>query len=119
MRTFRPIRAGLAVIALAASILGVPASGHASGPPNPIVEGPIGVAGVRGRPWNTSLYDITPFGYAEEEYFFSGVAHTKAAESAVAAPYKSRMIVKRPAHPWQFNGTVIVEGLNVTGQADL
>jgi alpha/beta hydrolase family protein len=98
--------------------LGVPGVGRAA-VPNPIVEGPIGPAGLRGRPWNTSLYDITPYGYTEQEYFFGGIAKTRAATSAVATPYKSRMLVKRPVDPARFNGTVIVEWLNVTGAADL
>jgi alpha/beta hydrolase family protein len=108
----------LAAIAILLASLGAPGLGRAS-VPNPVVEGPIGVTGVRGRAWNTSLYDITPYGYTEQEYFFSGAAHSLAATSPLPAPYKSRMLVKRPVDASKFNGTVVVEWLNVTGAADL
>ncbi|MGH7820624.1 MAG: alpha/beta hydrolase domain-containing protein [Candidatus Binatia bacterium] len=90
--------------------------------PNPVVEGPIG-GGLRGRPWQSSLVDVEPFGYTEEEYFFQGVARTLGQGSVGSAlqmaPYESRMIVRRPVDPAGFNGTVLVEWLNVTGQTDL
>ena len=90
--------------------------------PNPVVEGPIG-GGVRGRPWQSSLVDVEPYGYIEEEYFFQGVARTLGNGSIGAAvpmaPYQSRMILRRPVDPAKFNGTVLVEWLNVTGQTDL
>jgi hypothetical protein len=90
--------------------------------PNPVVEGPIG-GGVRGRPWQSSLVDVEPYGYIEEEYFFQGVARSlgsgNVGAAATIAPYESRMIVRRPVDPDEFNGTVIVEWLNVTGAADL
>ncbi|MEX2554203.1 MAG: alpha/beta hydrolase domain-containing protein [Actinomycetota bacterium] len=97
--------------------LGVPHMGGAS-VPNPIVEGPIS-GGIRGHAWNASLYDIAPYGYVEEEFFYGGLARTRGPLAPIAAPYKSRMIVKRPADPAAFNGTVIVEWLNVTGGTDL
>lgn len=112
------MRRGLIGLLVLASAVLVPAPGGAA-VPNPVVEGPIGVAGIRGRPWNTSLYDITPYGYVEEEFFFGGVGHTLGALSAIGAPYKSRMLVKRPVDAAAFNGTVVVEWLNVTGQTDL
>lgn len=106
----------ISLAALASLLVGSDAA--TAGVPNPVVEGPVG-GGVRGRPWNTSLYDITPYGYVEQEFFFGGRASTLGAASALSAPYKSRMIVKRPASPAAFNGTVVVEWLNVTGQTDL
>lgn len=86
------------------------------GVPNPIVEGPIG-GGVRGRPWFTSLVDVRPYGYSEEEFFFTGIATHLA--TGTQAPYRSRMLVRRPVDPDHFNGTVIVEWLNVTGQYEV
>ena len=107
----------LAAIGLAsAAMLGAPTASRAA-VPNPIVEGPIG-GGVHGRPWNSSIVDVRPFGYTEEEFFTSGVA-TRLGATPATAPYKSRMLVKRPVDPARFNGTVIVEWLNVTGAADL
>ena len=37
---------------------------------------------------------------------------------AATAPYTSRMILHRPEDPADFNGTVFVEWLNVTGGFD-
>ena len=34
-------------------------------------------------------------------------------------PYRTRMIVRRPADPADFNGTVVVEWQNVKAQFDL
>src|SRR5207248_3718218 len=65
--------------------------------------------------------DLASLGYVEEEYFFSGTANvyntpTLATGTIVSSdhPYKSRIIVRRPTSPAQFNGTVLVEWVNVT-----
>ena len=86
--------------------------------PNPAVQGPI-EGGIRGYPWNHSLFELSGPGYAytENEYFFGGTATNLG--SGVHAPYTSRMLVRLPQDPTKFNGTVIVEWLNVTGQSDL
>lgn len=81
---------------------------------SPEVEGPV-EGGVRGYPWNHSLHPLD--GYSEKEFFFSGQATNLAAGRS--APYTSRMLVRRPEDPAAFNGTVVVEWLNVTGQNDL
>jgi Alpha/beta hydrolase domain len=78
--------------------------------PDPTVEGPI-IGGLHGRPWFSSLIDLAPYGYVEEEFFFSG--------DAEGSPYKTRMVVRRPADPDDFSGTVYVEWVNVTGGRDL
>jgi hypothetical protein len=86
--------------------------------PNPIVEGPI-EGGVHGYMWNHSLFDLTPYGYTENEYFFSGVASSHQGGVQTSAPYRSRFFVRLPRDPAKFNGTVVVEWLNVTDQDDL
>ena len=86
--------------------------------PNPIVEGPV-AGGVHGYMWNHSLYDLTPYDYTENEYFFSGVAASHQDGVTASAPYRSRFFVRLPRDPAKFNGTVIVEWLNVTDQDDL
>jgi hypothetical protein len=68
-------------------------------------------------------------GYVEEEFQFSGMAgiYNYASEPPPPwdlalqdrQPYTSRMIVRRPAGPAAFNGTVIVEWLNVTAGYDV
>jgi hypothetical protein len=75
-------------------------------------------------------YDFPSVGYEVEEYFFEGTATGYApvgalprngkwrAEESESAPYKTRMIVVKPADPDDFNGTVYVEWFNVTGGVD-
>src|SRR3954465_11111274 len=86
--------------------------------PNPSGEGAI-QGGSHNRPWNHSLYALRGkgFDYTEDEYFFGGTATNL--QSSANAPYKSRMIVRLPRDPKKFNGIVVVEWLNVTGQEDL
>ena len=75
-------------------------------------------------------FDLSKLGYREDEYFLSGTAssyrfitpptsdgHWNAAV-ADSAPYKTRIVVLRPSDPARFNGTVLVEWLNVTGGQD-
>jgi hypothetical protein len=90
----------------------------ASGEPNPVVEGPVG-GGVHGYQWNHSLFDLEKFDYSEKEYFFSGVSASHQNNVAATAPYRSRFFVRLPRNPANFNGTVVVEWLNVTDQDDL
>jgi hypothetical protein len=97
----------------------VPAGAHAwqqGKVANPEVEGPI-EGGLKGYPRNKSLFDLDDFGYTEREYFFGGTATNLA--TGASAPYKSRMLVRLPRDPKRFNGHVVVEWLNVTGQTDL
>ena len=102
----------MAVCAMSAS------SALGSTVPNPAVQGPI-VGGTHGYPWNHSLFELTGKGYSytENEYFYSGMATNLA--HGLTAPYESRMLVRLPQDPKKFNGTVIVEWLNVTGGNDL
>jgi hypothetical protein len=68
-------------------------------------------------------------GYVEQEFQFSGVAGLYSYASAPPPPwdltlldqqpYTTRMIVRRPADPSAFNGTVVVEWLNVTAGYDV
>ena len=73
---------------------------------------------------------LVDFGYEEKEYFYSGEAHSYTSATplqshgmwhvtpADSANYKSRMLVYRPTDPTAFNGTVVVEWLNVTAGID-
>ncbi|HWC39989.1 MAG TPA: alpha/beta hydrolase domain-containing protein, partial [Acidimicrobiales bacterium] len=109
------------------------AQGSAAGPgavPSPSVRGPIPWSyGIQKQPETDSLFDLTPFGYSEKEYFVSGTAayHANpgsldsapgATTPAPTAPYTIRMIVRAPRDPGRFNGTVAVEWNNVTAQFD-
>jgi Alpha/beta hydrolase domain len=96
----------------------------------PAVTGPV-TAGTHGYPFTASAVDLRSHGYAEEEFFFSGTAHTFASaqpltsdgrwqvQQAAPAAYTSRLLVRAPIDPRRFNGTVIVEWLNVSGQRDI
>ncbi len=74
--------------------------------------------------------DLDAAGYTEEEFFVSGTAssYTSAeplssdgewtVEPDESADYTTRILVRRPADAADFNGTVFVEWLNVTGGLD-
>lgn len=87
----------------------------ASRVPVPLVAGPIGDAGLKGHALWDSWYDLGELGYVEEEYFVSGTARSHADPSA-EAPYTTRILVRRPQDPARFNGTVLLDWVNVTAQ---
>ncbi len=93
---------------------------------DPLVEGP-----VAGNPVLLgTLFSLDSIGYQQEEFFFSGSAHAYRPDNnfgsdgrwrvkrGESADYKSRMVVYRPIDPLAFNGTVLVEWMNVTAGAD-
>ena len=97
---------------------------------SPRVTGPV-AGGARGLPFPpmpTRLAD--EFGYIEEEFFIVGEATAYepegtwdedgewAARPTYTAPYGTRILVRRP-EAGAFNGTVVVEWLNVTTGLDL
>ena len=96
--------------------------------PTPTVSNPP--AGAKGFPFLTSSIDLADFGYTEREFFISGTAQSFVnngtlgndgiwnASPGPVAPYATRILVRTPADPEHFNGTVVVEWLNVTGQLD-
>src|SRR5262245_22348768 len=98
--------------------------------PVPTLRGPITPAGgVFITPPGT--VDLAGSGYLEEEYFMSGTARAyvasgpllddgkwTAARDGDSADYVTRILVRRPVTPRKFNGTVIVEWLNVSGGLD-
>jgi hypothetical protein len=80
-------------------------------PDVPTVEGPITGRGpmhpgIRPGPPGTNLED---FGYVIEEYFVSG--------TAAGAPYKTRILVRKPAAPELFSGMVVGEPTHRGGNA--
>ncbi|MGO8871885.1 MAG: alpha/beta hydrolase domain-containing protein, partial [Acidimicrobiales bacterium] len=78
----------------------------------------------------TTSFDLNTVGYEQKEYFLSGTAtaYTSAksltsngrwtVKAASTAPYTTRIVVYRPIDPKRFDGTVIVEWLNVSGGVD-
>jgi hypothetical protein len=91
----------------------------------PLVTGPI-KGGEKGYPFGAYFGDIRNIGYVEEEYFLEGTASRYAPveelkidgkwkiEPVSSAPYKTRVLVRRPKDPVKFNGTVLVEWTNVS-----
>ena len=61
-------------------------------------------------------YDLATLGYGAEEFFVSGSASSYSSEET--ADYTTRIVVLRPTDEAGFNGTVIVEWLNVSGGID-
>ncbi|GAA5037721.1 hypothetical protein HNP84_003188 [Thermocatellispora tengchongensis] len=99
--------------------------------PVPLVEGPIpgalpgdpkapDVAGT--YPWLATDAGLASLGYVEQEFVLSGQADAYSATGqllATGVPYRTRVIVRRPAHPDRFNGVVLTEWQNVTAGYDL
>jgi hypothetical protein len=96
--------------------------------PTPTVS--IPPAGTRGFPFWSSSLDLAHFGYTEKEFLISGNAQAFVnsgtlgnngvwnAAPGATAPYTSRILVRTPTDPERFNGTVVVEWLNVSGGID-
>ena len=99
--------------------------GFAAAPPV-VIEGPIWVDQFPSRNaiYSASALDLAAHGYTEEEFFITGTGNvysqpdlaTGTVESS-GHPFKTRLIVRRPA-PQAFNGVVVVEWINVTGGPD-
>jgi hypothetical protein len=99
--------------------------------PNPTVIGPIPATAKPGNPSHdypffSTTVDLASHGYVEEEFFFEGTANryntpTLATGSVIDSghPYRTRMVVRRPASPGNFSGTVLMEWQNVTANNDL
>jgi hypothetical protein len=93
--------------------------------PTPTIEGPV--TGGNGIFVQGTAFDPADVGYVEDEYFLSGTASAFISAAALTAdgkwtvtpgataPYKTRVVVFRPAKKGKFNGTVVVEWLNVSG----
>jgi hypothetical protein len=107
---------------------------------NPTVAPITGGAGIP-APSNLNGFDLGSVGYQQSEFSLSGVANAYApvplptppstaiggvdgkwtvapTSPPTTASYKTRAVVYRPIDPKKFNGTVIVEWLNVSGGLD-
>ena len=74
---------------------------------------------------NLEPTDLSKFGYVEQEFILSGNANVYdwAADGMVTVktpnvPYTDRILVRRPANPARFSGTVIVEVTNAARRFD-
>jgi hypothetical protein len=111
-------RAGLALVLL---VMTVTAGAQVT------VTGPIA-----GTPLlDLGKFDLAALGYVTEEFFLSGTATSYKrvgqltedgnwqVEHAATAPFTTRIVVVRPTDPGKFNGTAVVEWLNVSAGTDL
>jgi len=111
------------VVSLAPTVAGAaPAKGAT-------LTGPV--TGGTGQPRLVSTgFDLADVGYVTEEYFLEGTATAYdaakplksdgkwAVKPVSSAPYKTRIVVYRPEKAKDFNGTVVIEWLNVTAGFD-
>ncbi len=90
------------------------------------LSGPI-TTGRMIEPASVVPVDLDAEGYVQQEFFAAGEAYTFevsgplgtdgrwSVQTRDSAPYRTRVIVRRPMDPDTFNGTVLVEWFNVTG----
>lgn len=137
------VMAGLVVVATACSS----SSGSSSATTTTIFNSPVAQATIKGpvsggkgfvvlapsppqEGQPPTVFDLATVGYQEDEFFLSGTATAYTSDAALTAdgawtarpagtaPYATRVVVRRPVDPKDFNGTVIVEWLNVTAGLD-
>lgn len=77
-------------------------------------------------PFFSALTDIGARGYVEDEYFVSGTANIyeynddlEVEVMAPDVPYTTRIMIRRPADPADFNGVVVFEMINPTATWDI
>jgi Alpha/beta hydrolase domain len=93
----------------------------------PLATEVLGPVVAERPPWGIPRHDVSELGYVVEEYFLEGVASAyrspgpsiprdgrwEAVEYG-QAPYRTRILVVRPADPARFNGTVLLHWQNVS-----
>ena len=94
--------------------------------PTALMSGPV-TTGRMTAPTSTVSVDLAAHGFITEEFFASGTASAFEAvgpldpdgrwsvRPGTTAPYRTRIVVRRPSEPHRFNGTVVVEWFNVSG----
>lgn len=114
---------------------GEPATATTAAPFDPAAVGEVTVEGpVTGGEGKAVLAqgvpDLAAAGYVEEEFFVSGTASSYTSAEPLTsdgrwtvepdedADYTTRILVRRPEDPTDFDGTVHVEWLNVSGGLD-
>jgi hypothetical protein len=130
-RTRRPL-AGAAIVAAigVVSVVFVPTSVGATGASREAVPSPKVAGPIPGQPASLSAVDLGARGYVEQEFFIEGTARAYEptgpladdgrwdVKTSTTAPYRTRVLVRRPKDPAKFKGVVEVEWLNVSGGLD-
>ncbi|MEV0460221.1 alpha/beta hydrolase domain-containing protein [Catellatospora methionotrophica] len=132
MKLPRAYRAALAAAVIVTLFPASPALADQPTPvSSPVVSGPIPgtVPGDRlaeavedTYPFFSTPDDLAASGYVEREFYLSGVADgwdQLGNQVATDVPYRTRIVVRRPAQDRKFNGTALVEWQNVTAGYDL
>lgn len=110
---------------------GVAPDAHSASISTPTIK--VASTGTHGIPYLSSALDLASRGYIEKEYLISGTAQAYINDGpflahgiwnaipnpGVTADFTVRLLVRHPTHAAQFNGTVLVEWLNVTGGHDI
>jgi hypothetical protein len=102
--------------------------------PTSTVTGPVAVT-AGSHPFLATDIDLSKYGYVEEEFFLEGEGYrydtsggpdvtgtritTGGANDDGLYPFKTRIVVRRPADPANANGIVVAEWNNVTSTQDV
>jgi hypothetical protein len=129
--SYRNIRRAIVAAVVVAAASGVTARAALTQPaarggiPVPHLIGPVPTT-ASSHPFDVSTVDLATHGYVEQEFFMRGKAslYDYDANGGVVvtrpdAPYENRIIVRRPADPKRFSGSVVVEIMNMTNGWDL
>jgi alpha/beta hydrolase family protein len=96
----------------------------------PIADPEVSMPPDVGSPFNLGLFDLSTVGYQQQEYFLGGMASAFTntselgsdgewvIETGEEAAYTTRILVRRPSNADDFNGTVVVEWMNVSSGFD-
>ncbi|MFA9400595.1 MAG: alpha/beta hydrolase domain-containing protein [Acidobacteriota bacterium] len=132
----RNLRVATALLALIVGTLMMSAPAKAGLPeiPTPAVTGPI-PATADSYPFLATDFDLDKYGYVEEEFFIEGLGYiydtsgpytqdatrteTGGPNTDGTYPFKTRIVVRRPANPADANGNVVAEWNNVTATQDI
>ena len=113
-----------ALFSVAAFALATPAAALSTLTASATLTGPITTGHVI-EPLSPTPENLAAEGYVQQEFLASGTAEAFRATAAPddghwtltptsSAPYETRILVRRPASAARFNGTVVVEWMNVT-----
>jgi len=121
----------LASLPCAALFVGAAARPALADVPTPTVTVPP--VGQHGFPFQSEVIDFAGNGYVEEEVFIEGTARSyvpvaplagvadgrwDATPTGPTAAYKTRLLIRRPTDPHEFNGIVLFDWMNVTAGYD-
>lgn len=117
------MRAAVTGLILAASVGMAAAQTDGAAPVLPTVKEALQI----GSAMSATSMPMAEHGYMEQELFLSGEATRYRITNPMADatlidsgyPYATRLLVRRPVNPARFNGTVIVEWLNVSLDQDI